>query len=103
MTDIDDKVIHPSHHVAVAHGQFWRWRCALVASHTSDGRGRPTLLANECRDRVTPSGETVLKRLRIGLPPKAGQCWPDGTWPPNGRKMPKVRRAADGHRSAVRG
>eukprot|EP00959_Pyramimonas_sp_CCMP1952_P197970 4140898-Pyramimonas_sp.AAC.1 len=84
MVEAKGKVIHASHKTGVAHGQRWCWKCALVALHSDGGHGRLNLLTKECRDNITPSGETVLRRLRRGLPPKAGQNWPDGTAPPNG-------------------
>eukprot|EP00959_Pyramimonas_sp_CCMP1952_P373367 7819165-Pyramimonas_sp.AAC.1 len=40
LIEIKDTVIHDSHSLAVAHGQFWRWNCAAVASHSDDGHGR---------------------------------------------------------------
>eukprot|EP00959_Pyramimonas_sp_CCMP1952_P215950 4516836-Pyramimonas_sp.AAC.1 len=58
MIEINDKVIHPSHAISVAHGQFWCWNCAAVASHNDDGHGRVSLLATKCREQITTSGQT---------------------------------------------
>ncbi|CAK0814339.1 unnamed protein product [Prorocentrum cordatum] len=73
LIEIKDKVIHDSHSIAVAHGQFLCWNCAAVASHNDYGHGRVNLLATECRNKITQSGTTDyhLRLARIG---QMGRC-----------------------------
>ena len=75
---IGTRQIHASHRTSTMHGLVWCWRCAHVGVQLP-GKARMVKLATKCVGHATPSGTTVLNRLRQGLPPKAGQTWPDGT------------------------
>ena len=71
-TQVGTRSIHPSHYTATYAGRWWCWKCAATGTTYARGLIRPCLGAPSSN-----AGREALSRLRRGLPPKAGQAWPE--------------------------